>query len=52
MPPPMVARSAVEGSMGNCRPCSRAAALSEVSTTPGCTRALRAPGSMESTRSM
>ena len=36
MPPPIVARFAVEGSIGYIRPCGRRALFSSESTTPGC----------------
>ncbi len=48
--PPSVQRLCVDGSGPNVRPCGRAASRSLSSTTPGCTRAVRASGSMDSIR--
>ncbi len=47
--PPMVARSAVDGSTGKNSPSRASVALSRPSTTPGCTRARRAATSIDST---
>ena len=44
--PPSVQRLCVDGSGPNVRPCGRAASRSASSTTPGCTRAVRASGSI------
>ena len=52
MPPPMVARSWVAGSMAYCSPCGAAASLRAASTTPGWTRAQPSAASVSSTRAM
>ncbi|BDZ44908.1 hypothetical protein GCM10025866_08170 [Naasia aerilata] len=48
--PPSVQRLWVDGSGPKRRPWTRAAACRSASTTPGCTRAVRATGSISSTR--
>ena len=52
MPPPMVARSCVAGSIAYISPCVAAASLSVASTKPGCTRAQPSPASISRTRAM
>jgi hypothetical protein len=47
--PPIVQRLCVDGSGAKCRPCREAMAFSTSGTTPGCTTAVCAPGSTDST---